>query len=309
MVLCSFKKNRCHCFMCCIADDDFRDIVEQVPEGCQITFISDSCHSGGLIDESKEQIGESSNNKTTREPKVSFSEFEFFNFLHSVLAKLLAFCGIWSSQEEPHEIKTRDIVRRDEVVRSRYLPLESFVSLLKQKTGKDNIEIGKIRPTLFDVFGQDSSPKVKKYIKVMITKLKEEDGRSEILGKIKEKALEYIAEKLNDEHYSKPAMQTQVKSDREIYGGGSSKGLFPDRGILLSGCQTDETSADVKKSGQAYGAFSNAIQIVLSETDEEDKITNKEMVLRAREILKKEMFTQRPGLYCDDRFVNAPFIC
>ncbi|CAA7062080.1 unnamed protein product [Microthlaspi erraticum] len=277
------------CDMNPIPDDDFRDIVEQVPEGCQITFISDSCHSGGLIDEAKEQIGESANKKPNQEQKVSIFGFEFFNFLHSVLVNFLAFCGIWRSQEEPHEIKTREIVKRDETVKSRYLPLESFISVLKQQTGKENIEIGEIRPTLFDVFGEDSSPKVKKFVKVMFTKLN--DGQSGLLGKIK------------------TAMETQVKSDRDIYGGGQSNGMFPDRGILLSGCQTDETSADVKKSGQAYGAFSNAIQMVLSETKEEDKITNKEMVLRAREFLKKEMFTQRPGLYCDDRFVNAPFIC
>uniref|UniRef100_A0A1J3I2S6 Metacaspase-7 n=1 Tax=Noccaea caerulescens TaxID=107243 RepID=A0A1J3I2S6_NOCCA len=68
------------CDMNLIPDDDFRDIVEQVPEGCQITFISYSCHSGGLIDEAREQIGESSNNKTNREPKVSFFQFELWNF-------------------------------------------------------------------------------------------------------------------------------------------------------------------------------------------------------------------------------------
>lgn len=81
--------------MCCIADDDFRDLVEQFPEGCQITIISDSCHSGGLIDEAKEQIGESSNTtKPNQETKVSSLELEMGNCLHSVFVKLLAFCGI-----------------------------------------------------------------------------------------------------------------------------------------------------------------------------------------------------------------------
>lgn len=41
------------------SDDDFRDLVDQVPEGCRITIVSDSCHSGGLIDAAKEKIGES----------------------------------------------------------------------------------------------------------------------------------------------------------------------------------------------------------------------------------------------------------
>ncbi|KAG2324482.1 hypothetical protein Bca4012_038992 [Brassica carinata] len=250
------------CDMNPIPDDDFRELVDQVPEGCKLTFISDSCHSGGLIDGAKEHIGESTNKNRNQEPKAHFFELEILNFFYSLLMKLFVFCGIWSSHEEQDKIEITD---RIEVGKSRYLPMESFINILKEKTGKDNIEIGKIRPTLFDVFGEDASPKVKKFIKVMLTKLD----------------------------------QT-----------GSSSGLVPDRGILLSGCQTDETSADVKKSGEAYGAFSNAIQMVLSEGGEKDKIiTNKELVLRAREMLKEQGFTQRPGLYCNDRFVDAPFIC
>ncbi|XP_038978524.1 uncharacterized protein LOC120108866 [Phoenix dactylifera] len=49
----------CHCDMNLITDDDFREFVDKVPEGCWITIVSDSCHNGGLIDESMEQIGES----------------------------------------------------------------------------------------------------------------------------------------------------------------------------------------------------------------------------------------------------------
>ncbi|KAG8363079.1 hypothetical protein BUALT_BualtUnG0007200 [Buddleja alternifolia] len=56
-----------------ITDNDFRDLVDQVPEGCQITIVSNSCHSGGLIDEAKEQIGESF--KENREDEEENSEF------------------------------------------------------------------------------------------------------------------------------------------------------------------------------------------------------------------------------------------
>ncbi|KAG0624047.1 hypothetical protein M758_3G219600 [Ceratodon purpureus] len=40
-----------------LTDDDFRAIVNQIPAGVTFTFISDSCSSGGLIDELKEQVG------------------------------------------------------------------------------------------------------------------------------------------------------------------------------------------------------------------------------------------------------------
>ncbi|KAK3218081.1 hypothetical protein Dsin_012051 [Dipteronia sinensis] len=58
-------------------DDDFREFVDQVPEGCHITIVSDSCHNGGLIDEAKEQIGES----TKRQEQESSSGFGFKSFL------------------------------------------------------------------------------------------------------------------------------------------------------------------------------------------------------------------------------------
>jgi hypothetical protein len=40
-----------------LTDDDFRGLVNQIPDGVTFTFLSDSCHSGGLIDSEKEQIG------------------------------------------------------------------------------------------------------------------------------------------------------------------------------------------------------------------------------------------------------------
>ncbi len=48
--------------VCCglllgFTDDDFRDLVNQIPPGVTFTFLSDSCHSGGMIDNEKEQIG------------------------------------------------------------------------------------------------------------------------------------------------------------------------------------------------------------------------------------------------------------
>jgi hypothetical protein len=40
-----------------LTDDDFREIVTKIPAGVNFTVISDSCNSGGLIDEMLEQIG------------------------------------------------------------------------------------------------------------------------------------------------------------------------------------------------------------------------------------------------------------
>lgn len=89
---------------------------------------------------------------------------------------------------------------------------------------------------------------------------------------------------------------------------GASKRRLSDTGILLSGCQTDQTSADANPgNGDPYGALSNAIQTILGEMD--GSISNKELVTRAREILRRQGFTQHPDLYCSDDHADVPFIC
>ena len=198
-------------------------------------------------------------------------------------------------------------------VKNRSLPLSTLIDILKQKTGKDDIDVGKLRPTLFDVFGEDASPKVKKFMNVIFNKLQHGSGESGggILGLVGGLAQEFLKQKLddNDEGYAKPALETKVESKHEAYAGPTKRGL-PDGGILMSGCQTDQTSADASPAGNAasaYGAFSNAIQAIIEETD--GAITNQELVQRAREKLKNSGFTQKPGLYCSDHHVDAPFVC
>ncbi|CAH8313060.1 unnamed protein product [Eruca vesicaria subsp. sativa] len=213
------------CDMNNITDDEIREIVDKVPEDCSITIVSDSCHSGGLIDATKEQIGEST--KKAVKTKETGQEHGR-NGVHVV---------------------------------NRSLSLQSMINMLKQETGKDDIEARNIRRSLVNAFGEDASPKVKETMN-----LQETEG-----------------------------LKKQVVRKK-------------DKGILLSGCQTDQTSGDVRTKGQAYGAFSDAIQIILDETKGK-KITNKELVLGVRELLEYECYPQQPGLYCSDSNADAPFIC
>ncbi|XP_010472784.1 PREDICTED: metacaspase-6-like isoform X2 [Camelina sativa] len=249
-----------------ITDDDIREIVDKVPKGCSFTFVSDSCHTGGLIDSAKEQIGESFKKKP----------------------------------------KKRDGTENRTNTRNRFLPLETSINMLKQATGKDDIEVGNIRATLFDVFGDDASPKVKKFIKVILSNLQESIGEGLMLGNIGKLATDFLTEKLNDEDFLKPEIQTQVGSKKEVYAG-ACNGELGNNGILLSGCQTDQFSADVGSKVKAYGAFTNSIHTILAET--KGKISYKDLVLKSRKLLDKQGYPQRPGLYCSDCYVNASFIC
>ncbi|KAK4439522.1 Metacaspase-4 [Sesamum alatum] len=308
-----------------ITDDDFRELVDKVPEGCQITIVSDSCHSGGLIDEAKEQIGEST--KQNREQGEE-SGFGFKNFLRRSVEDAIESRGIHIPSElgfgHHHRRRHQEDEGEEEIiegneghayVKNKSLPLSTLIELLKQKTGKDDIDVGKLRPTLFDVFGDDASPKVKKFMNVIFNKLKghgqEEGEGGGFLGMVGSLAQQFLQQKLeeNDDGYAKPALETHVGSKQEAYAGATKRAL-PDSGILISGCQTDQTSADASPSGrasEAYGALSNAIQAIIAESD--GRVSNQELVLRARELLKKQGFTQRPGLYCSDYHVDAPFVC
>ncbi|KAK6149573.1 hypothetical protein DH2020_017098 [Rehmannia glutinosa] len=308
-----------------ITDDDFRDLVDQVPEGCQITIVSDSCHSGGLIDEAKEQIGESTKQN---EEEGGGSGFGFKNFLRRNVEDAIESRGIHIPSElkfgHHHSCHRQEDEGEEEITegnqgqgyfKNKDLPLSTLIELLKQKTGKDDIDVGKLRPTLFDVFGDDASPKVKKFMNVIFSKLKGHDqGEGEsggFLGMVGGLAQQFLKQKLeeNDEDYAKPALETHVGNKQEVYAG-STKRALPDSGILISGCQTDQTSADASPScdaSQAYGALSNAIQTIIAESD--GQISNQELVLKARQLLKKQGYTQRPGLYCGDHHVDAPFVC
>lgn len=85
--------------------------------------------------------------------------------------------------------------------------------------------------------------------------------------------------------------------------------LRSDAGILLSGCQANETSADmnpIMTGEKAYGAFSNAVQTVLKQ--QSGKLSNKEVVMLARKALQAQHFEQHPCLYCSDENVDATFL-
>ncbi|XP_071690316.1 metacaspase-4-like isoform X3 [Rutidosis leptorrhynchoides] len=289
------------CDMNLITDDDIRELVDKVPKGCRITFVSDSCHSGGLIDDAKEQIGESC--KDDCEDKEENGSG--LGFVGTIIQK---------TGDALQSAFSHDNIAEDSTLTNRSLPLDTLVDILKQKTGNHNINVGNVRPTLFDVFGEDSTPKIKKFMKVLMDTFKGGSGAGAdgggFLGKIGVLAQDFLKEKFeNNADYGKPAMETEVGGKQDAYAG-SKKNKLPENGILISGCQSDQTSADATPSAdraEPFGALSHAIQMIIQETD--GKVSNRELVVKARNSLKKQGFKQRPGLYCDDKHVDSPFIC
>ncbi|MED6196317.1 Metacaspase-9 [Stylosanthes scabra] len=196
-----------------ITDLDFRQLVNRLPQGASLTILSDSCHSGGLIDKEKEQIGPSSLISKTPPPK---------NYTYTPKA----------------------------------IPFDSILQHLSSLTKINTTDIG---THLLESFGAEASLRFRLPL-----------------------------------------------PDLESF----SWQLRPDDGVLLSGCQADETSADMSPNevgGKAYGAFSNAVEMVLKENP--DRISNKEVVMLARKLLQSQGFEQHPCLYCSDDNADATFLC
>lgn len=311
------------CDMNLITDQDFRELVQKVPEGCLFTIVSDSCHSGGLLDSAKEQIGNSTKQNKTQsrepdEPRHSGSGSGFRSFLKETVRDVFESEGIHIPHSRRHGDDDQDDGYAQPTgngrTKNRSLPLSTLIEMLKEQTGKDDIDVGSIRMTLFNIFGDDASPKIKKFMKVMLGKFhqgqsgEQGSGGGGVFGMVGALAQEFLKAKLEgkEEEAFKPALEQEVHSVDEVYAG--SKAWAPNNGILISGCQTNQTSADATTpQGVSFGALSNAIQTILA--DKHGKVTNKDLVMKARELLSKQGYTQQPGLYCSDEHVHVAFIC
>ncbi|XP_052206611.1 LOW QUALITY PROTEIN: metacaspase-6-like [Diospyros lotus] len=361
-----------------ITDDDFKQLVNEVPKGCRITIVADSCHSGGLIANAKEQIGESTkkqeysvqghhhhqypnqgtsssghhhhqySDQGTSSSKHHISQFSRQGTsssghhhhqysdqgTSSSKHHISQFSGQGSSNSRRHHRQDsslghhhsqhshqgtfgsthhhrQHLVNRESQVgfqhqgtlKNKYLPLSNLIEILKRKTGKDDICVGNLRLTLFDIFGEDVSPKIKLVVNAlnMAGNLAQGLGYNqvgEVLNGIGNLAQNFLKLNLED------------SSNQVTYAIETTNPTPTRRGILISACQSDQTAADDSRSGQpheAFGALSNVIQIIIDETKAE--VTNRTLVLKARQMLKKQGFTQRPGLYCSDHDADAPFLC
>ncbi|AQK60944.1 hypothetical protein ZEAMMB73_Zm00001d053993 [Zea mays] len=86
-------------------------------------------------------------------------------------------------------------------------------------------------------------------------------------------------------------MEQEVHSVDEVYV--VTKAWAPNNGILISGCQTNQTTADATTPlGVSFGALSNSIQTILA--NEHGKVTNEDLVMKAPELLSRQ------GLYDSD---------
>jgi hypothetical protein len=190
---------------------------------------------------------------------------------------------------------------------SKSIPVDLLTQILSQRTGQ-NVQVGNIRTTIFDMFGEQASPSVKMFVNLALSQLQQGKGEGGWLGTISSLASQFLQTKLDDQgpedaaNYMAPAQHAQFPRPKTR--------VASDASILVSGCQADETSADANPTHNptsSYGAFSNAVQTVLGQNS--SPMTNRDLVLAVRHVLGQQGFKQHPCLYCSDDNVDAPFIC
>lgn len=294
------------CDLNLIKDQDFTELVAKVPDGCRFTMVSDSCHSGGLIDKTKEQIGNSTKQSRTQQRERGMKPHpatgacaSLVRTIRGVLEHPCMPCNCRGTQQQSSSVQNGGRAPETETkgsssssVSNRSLPLSTFIEMLRDRTGKHDVCVGSIRTTLFHHFGDEASPKVKRFVKAMVGKLRHDGHEPE---RRQAGAPEQDAHRVEEEAYAGPPPAAARR---------------PRNGVLISGCQTDETSADATTAdGVSYGALSNAIQTVLAGTKRGAAVTNRELVVRARDLLSRQGYTQQPGLYCSDEHARLPFIC
>eukprot|EP00270_Netrium_digitus_P008178 TRINITY_DN2423_c2_g1_i2.p1 TRINITY_DN2423_c2_g1~~TRINITY_DN2423_c2_g1_i2.p1 ORF type:complete len:438 (-),score=60.71 TRINITY_DN2423_c2_g1_i2:191-1366(-) len=321
-----------------ITDDEFRNFVDKVPDGVHFTLVCDSCHSGGLIENEKEQIGETTL-KYAAEPAPATRAFVAGS--QAFYAGATPAASFYTGAAPPDSFGSREFEftprhshhkRRTMAKLDKSLPIDVLTSILASKTGQQ-VAVGTIRTSLYSVFGKDSSPAVQAFVGVLIASapailaaIAEQSGGkppprppsaaaprppenegffSSIFGFLSGQAE-------SGSHPPEVAKAKENLTKEDVYAGAAQRrpATRPDMGILVSGCEPEETSADANpcnNPAQAYGALSNAIVTYLDSTH--GNVTNHQLVTAVRAMLEKEGFTQHPCLYCSDANTNKPFIC
>lgn len=162
------------------------------------------------------------------------------------------------------------------VTKKRAIDLKDMTQILKERTGSDDlieVEGMKMRSTLLKLFGVDAS-------NAATAKQDEVPIKSNYAGAGKKPSEDL----LND----------------------------PNKGILVTGCQASETSADVTtREGKSFGALTHAINKIIRrhhKKNPDNPISSRVLVLKVRHLLNGSGFGQNPCLECSEDNADAPFI-
>ena len=116
--------------------------------------------------------------------------------------------------------------------------LKSLLKVLKEKSGKDGVHMGNIRETLVDVFGDDVSPTVKRFVQSLKGwDNSERRGQGKFRGLVR-KAME---SQPKSQCFEQESSEGHTKASG--YKDGGHEGHY--MGVLVGGCQSSQISTDL----------------------------------------------------------------
>uniref|UniRef100_A0A7S1XHI8 Peptidase C14 caspase domain-containing protein n=2 Tax=Compsopogon caeruleus TaxID=31354 RepID=A0A7S1XHI8_9RHOD len=258
-----------------IPDDDLKEWTSKLPQGLHLTVVTDCCHSGGMLDHTEITIsGDKSGNPIASSPD--------FN--------------------------------------NRSLPASDVAAMLSKMLGQ-NVESNALRAALGKAFGSDASPYAAGIMKAVESMVPQEH-QATVRG-----LLRFLPCFSGMTGGSKPTATASTtapanmasSSQAGMGGNGGVMGMLgnimkppappkvgDDVGILITGCQSNETSADVREGSTAYGALTNAIKTCLAQ---DPSLSHRQLVTNVRAHLRQGGFSQNPCLECSEANADTPFIC
>jgi len=270
-----------------LLDDDLRNIVKEIPDDATFTFISDCCHSGGMLDHHEVQIKGPKDQKAV--PQID-------------VATVLSAFGLREKGVPAENVKNRS------------LPTDVLMSILGGKTGRE-VNTNNFRVTLESVFGKDVSSKVSEYVSMAQNLLSGKDPEGKPIGCVT-RLMAFFMPFLASA--AQPAKPEEPPPEFEHVKPGHKpppeEQLPDDIGVLVTGCQAHETSADACPGGdpkKAYGALSNAIQTVVRAHRKKNKnaeISNQDLVFSVRKLLSEGYYSQNPCLECSQKNAQRGFV-
>jgi hypothetical protein len=270
-----------------IVDNDLRDIVMKLPDGVDLTFITDCCHSGSMLDHAEVLI---SGDKRPQGPSL-------MDLMGGTAGR-----GI-------------DLTPRN-------LPIELLASMLSQQSGQQ-VRPGNVRMSMGNIFGPDASAMVHSFTQALSAAGAggQRGGQGgmcmAVVGVVLKMCMQRQQQQgggggggfssgLGGEPISYPTGFTPPPPG---YKPPPSEQLSEDKGILITGCQSHETSADACPSGdksKAFGALTNAITTVV---DRDPNVNYVNLVKQVRGYLLQGGFSQNPCLEGSELHAGKPFIC
>ncbi|KAI5076161.1 hypothetical protein GOP47_0008226 [Adiantum capillus-veneris] len=321
-----------------IHDDDFQELVDKLPPRVIFTMVSDSCHSGGLIDKAKEQIGDSFVKKEklgdedgnadlvaveTREAYEDDAEAEEEDEEADAEEEkeeeeeeedTKEWAKNYGGEEEEEEEEEDD--EEEEEASSSSSEDEApkkGKSKSKKEAKKSSSKKGRKGTSLTAAATKKKGSKaaskgttaakagfVKSMpVETLVNNLRAQTGREDVdVGNIEAVLYETFGEE------SSARVKKDMGGDVGAAEGGKKR--LGEMGVLVSGCQSYQYSRAVPSFDGGYGALTRGLITVLEAS--QPGITNRELVQKVRRFLASIEFDQLPGLYCSDDLVDAPFL-